>query len=207
MQHPSYIPLSKVSSEKYPDYNSDNIFVFDEIFPKWMEDDHEYQMLLEKWEYGHLTDSSVPDRKPFFGRQLFHKQLNYSEQFTPVVNNIISALARGICPMIDSEGAWEDLYRVSFNGQLTGMEAGLHCDTQERNHLWTAVYFVNEADGDLQFYVSKDDQTPTDKVEFKKGRFVVFPSGYAHNALAPEKSDWRITIAIMFEFNTERQYK
>ena len=200
----NFVPLTKL--EKYPDYNSSNIFVHDEIFPKYLEDEHEYQMQLEKWEYGHMTDSSNPDYKPFFGRQLFHRKLNYQEPFPLIVNNLISALHRVLIWQIDPKGEWMGLYRVSFNGQVKGMTAGLHVDTTERNNFWTAVYFVNNADGDLQFYNNREEKVPTDKVEFKKGRIVMFPSGYAHNALAPETSDWRISIGIMFDFKTDRQY-
>jgi hypothetical protein len=65
----------------------------------------------------------------------------------------------------------------------------------------------NEADGDLTFYKHDTDRVKTDSIEYKKGRIVIFPSGYAHEAQPPSKTKWRTTIAVMFDLDTKKQYE
>jgi len=200
------IPLSSLK-ESYPDYCSSNIFVYDDVFPKWLEYDHERQLQLTKWEYGHITDANKLDKNDrFFGKQLFHLAQNHQEPLPAVVTNICAAIEGALAPNIDSDGEFRGIYRVSLNGQTKGMRPGAHIDTVERNSHWTAVYFANESDGGLQFYDNITNLNPTDCVDFQRGRIVIFPSGYAHEALAPT-TPWRVSIGIMFEYKTDRQYK
>jgi hypothetical protein len=65
---------------------------------------------------------------------------------------------------------------------------------------------ANISDGALTFYTNNTDNIKTDSVEFVPGRIVVFPSGYTHEAEAPVQSKWRVTIGIMFDLDTRRQY-
>jgi len=200
------IPLSQLK-QSYPDYCSSNIFVYDDVFPAWQVADHARQLQLIQWEYGHMTDATkLGEYDRFFGRQLFHLAQNHSENMPPVVTNIAAAIEGALCHNIDKDGEFRGIYRVSLNGQTKGMRPGPHVDTVEKNYHWTAVYFANEADGDLQFYDNIKDLNPTDCVDFKLGRIVIFPSGYAHEALAPT-TPWRVSIGIMFEHKTDRQYK
>lgn len=200
------IPLSSLK-EAYPNYCSSNIFVYDDVFPLWQVADHERQTNFIQWEYGHMTDSTKLDKNDrFFGRQLFHLAQNHQEAMPAMVTNVCAAIEGVLCRNIDSEGEFRGIYRVSLNGQTKGMRPGEHVDTVEKNYHWTAVYFANDSDGGLQFYDNIKDLNPTDIVDYKKGRIVIFPSGYAHEALAPT-TPWRVSVGIMFEYKTDRQYK
>jgi hypothetical protein len=86
------------------------------------------------------------------------------------------------------------------------MKAGIHVDTKERNTFWTAVYMVNDSDGDLAFYKNDSDRTLVDSVPFKTGRIVIFPSGYVHEGKPPVTKKWRVTVGVMFDLNTNKQY-
>ena len=193
------------NSAPYPDFDPDNVLIFDGMFPDYLVEEHEAQMLMYQWEYGHSTDATKPYDK-FFGRQIFHRaQGGNQAPAPPCVNNLTSLIASVIAPNIDKEANYLGLYRISANGQTPNMIAGAHKDTTERNNFWTAVYMVNAADGDLVFY--NDAGEEKDRAEYKKGRTVVFPSGYMHEAEPPVNTKWRITLGIMFEIETNRQYK
>ena len=203
-----YQPIPLVKQEPYPEYNSSNIFVFDDCFPNYLVQEGIFQMGIFQWEYGHMTDHTNKDNDLFFGKQLFHKlQGGHQGQFPPIVANIIALIEHVLSKQIDPDAEWRGIYRVSCNGQTQNMKAGIHVDTKERNSFWTAVYMANEADGPLQFYKHDNDRTPTDSVDFKLGRIVIFPAGYAHEALPPVSSKWRVTIAVMFDLDTKRQYQ
>ena len=196
------VPLKPV--KPYPKFDPNNVLIFDDMFPRYLVEEHEVQMLMYHWEYGHFTDSTKPYDK-FFGRQIFHRlQGGNQSPAPPLINNLNALISNFIVHHIDKDAQFLGFYRISANGQTPNMIAGAHVDTTERNHFWTAVYMVNEGDGDLIFY-SGDKEA--ERVEFKKGRTVVFPSGYMHEALPPTKTKWRITIGIMFELATERQYQ
>lgn len=195
------VPLK--STKPYPKFNPNNVLIFDDMFPQYLIEEHEVQMLMYHWEYGHFTDSNKPYDK-FFGRQIFHRlQGGNQAPSMPFINNLTALISSFISYHIDSEAKYLGLYRISANGQTPGMIAGAHVDTTDRNHYWTAVYMAS-GDGDLVFY---DDGKEVDRVEFKKGRLAVFPSGYMHEALPPTETKWRMTIGIMFEIDTERQFK
>jgi hypothetical protein len=190
------------SNKPYPKFNPDNVLIFDDMFPPYLQDEHEVQMLMYHWEYGHFTDHTKPYDK-FFGRQMFHRAQGGSQaQTPPFINNLTSLLSSVICHLIDPDAQYLGLYRISANGQTPGMIAGVHVDTKERNGFWTAVYMVNDGDGDLVFY--DENNIEKDRAVFKKGRLVVFPSGYMHEALPPTNTKWRVTIGIMFEISTNK---
>lgn len=195
------VPLK--ANKPYPKFNPDNVLIFDDMFPKYLAEEHEVQLLMYHWEYGHLTDATKPYDK-FFGRQIFHRlQGGNQAPSPPFINNLTALISNFIAYHIDKDANYLGLYRISANGQTPGMIAGAHVDTNERNNFWTAVYMVNDSDGDLVFH---QDGNEAERVEFKKGRMVVFPSGYLHEAEPPSKSKWRMTIGIMFELTTDRQY-
>lgn len=201
-------PVPLKNTTPYPEYNSSNIFVFDDCFPTFLFDDGVYQLGITQWEYGHMTDSSNPENDMFFGRQLFHAlQGGQQAPYPPIVSNFIALVERVLCKQIDPTANWQGIYRVSLNGQTQGMKAGVHVDTRERNTFWTAVYMANYSDGDLSFYKSDTDRIPTDSIEFRPGRIVIFPSGYAHEAKPPVNTKWRVTAAIMFDLDTKKQYE
>ena len=200
-------PTPLIKQEPYPEYNSNNVFVFDDCFPPYLVADGEFQIGITQWEYGHYTDINNPANDLFFGRQLFHTlQGGYQAQFPPVASNLIALLQEVLSKQIDTNAEWQGIYRVSLNGQTPGQHAGIHVDTKECNTLWTAIYMSNKGDGDLTFYKSDTDRTQTNSIEYKQGRIIIFPSGYAHEAQPPTKTKWRTTVAVMFDLKTKRQY-
>ena len=199
-------PLKNI--DPYPEYNSDNIFVFDDCFPEYLVADGEYQIGITQWEYGHYTDIENTSNDLFFGRQLFHAlQGGMQAQFPPIVSNFVALLEQVLSKQIDPTATWNGIYRVSLNGQTPNQRAGIHVDTKECNTLWTAIYMSNTADGDLTFYKHDLDRTKTDSIEYKKGRIVIFPSGYPHEAQPPAATKWRTTVAVMFDLSTKKQYE
>jgi len=202
-----YKPMPLTSSVPYPEYNSNNIMVFDDYLPQYLVNDGIHQLSLMQWEYGHVTDANNLENDVFFGRQLYHKlQGGVQAQFPAIVSNLTAAIERIIAPQIDPNATFQGIYRISANGYTQNMKVGPHIDTRECNTLWTAVYMANISDGALTFYTNNTDNIKTDSVEFVPGRIVVFPSGYTHEAEAPVQSKWRVTIGIMFDLDTRRQY-
>jgi len=80
-----------------------------------------------------------------------------------------------------------------------------HCDINKGG--WTAIYYVNNSDGDTIIFNEK----PTDpflndeelsikkRIKNKKGRFVMFNQDYLHAGMPPINSDYRVVINFNFK--------
>jgi len=67
-----------------------------------------------------------------------------------------------------------------------------HTDTREAG-AFTAIYYVNDCDGDTVFL--NEDNTET-RVSPKANRFVMFPANIYHCGNTPKKSDRRVVINL-----------
>jgi len=179
------------------DYNENKVYVIDDTFPTFLENFHEQEMTVYPMQFGHQTEGTYDYH--FFGKSLFERGKDPNDVPTTVVN--LKEAIKAICGGLDKDGKFDGIWRVHVNGQTAGMKAGPHTDVDGDKESWTAVYFVNDSDGDLQFYKSKTDLTPTECIPFKRGRLVMFPSVFCHEALPPTRP-WRVTIGVCFHFRS-----
>ena len=77
-----------------------------------------------------------------------------------------------------------------------------HMDDDINEDSWTLIYYVNDSNGDTIFYKDKNSDKETYRVKYKRGKMVLFPSSFVHQALAPSE-EWRVSIGMMFKLKTK----
>lgn len=75
------------------------------------------------------------------------------------------------------------------------MNNAIHIDEQNEN-FYTLLYYVNDADGNTQFF--DDDKNLIDEVQPEQGKFIIFKSNQLHAAGIPIKYKKRIVINTVF---------
>lgn len=181
--------------------NKELIFEFDEFLPSWLVKSGELQFKTFGFEYGHHA-STLDDGEPFFGKMLYLREDGLNRTGPGIVNNIVDYLTLELLPQIDNRGKFKELQRIAVNGQLPGQNPKAHIDTESSPHLWTLVYYVSGNSGDTVFYQSLKNRQEIHRCKFKKGKAVLFPSPYCHQAEGPD-SGWRVSLGVTFEWHTD----
>mgnify|MGYP000314676583 CR=1 FL=1 len=75
-----------------------------------------------------------------------------------------------------------------------------HVDDSEQN-VYTAIYYVNDSDGDTYFF--DEDLNVTNTITPKKGRMVLFDSNKFHSSSSPINSEYRIVMNTVFKLLSE----
>jgi len=180
----------------FPKQTVDAVKIYDDLIPDYLLISSQNLIPQIQWEYGHRTyddDHSIGTN--FFGFQYYHAKAGPMVKPTiPFVYTLFDCVEYKIAPSI---GKFKDFYKGVFNGQTPDQNPGLHEDSQIVNNMWTAVYYYNDADGGTEIYDNTSKELIT-TAEFKKGRFVVFPSWYLHRA-QQTTFPFRISAAVMFE--------
>lgn len=83
--------------------------------------------------------------------------------------------------------------RVLINGQPPTFEGGIHQDN-ENNIFMSVVYHAHGDSGDTIFY---RDGEEFDRITFKPGRILIFPSNLYHRGAAPENG-YRCSIGYLY---------
>jgi len=100
------------------------------------------------------------------------------------------------------------LRRIKFNLLWRVKEAAgrwniPHIDTDDRvnafNNKWSAVYYVNNADGDTCLFYPEG----IERVSPKRGRVLIFPANISHASSNPVVSQDRIVINFVMETENE----
>lgn len=98
--------------------------------------------------------------------------------------------------------------KINFNPQVSRYYQDKcmhpHCDMNEGGY--TAIYYVNESDGDTIIFNEKtmdpflkgEELSIKKRIKNKRGRFVMFNQDYLHAGMLPTKSDYRVVINFNF---------
>jgi len=180
--------------------NTNLIYEFDNNIPEWAVRSGEVAFKTFTFEYGHHA-ATIDDGCPYFGKMLYLREENVSLGVPTIIQNLLDCLQVEILPTVDPDGKFIEVQRIAVNGQTETQTPAAHIDTNTDPSLWTIVYYANDSSGDTLFFNSINDLTEVFRSKFKRGKIVLFPACFAHQALAP-KTDWRITVGITFEWHT-----
>ena len=95
------------------------------------------------------------------------------------------------------------ILRCKFNFLPRGTDSTYHyphIDNPE-NGVMTALYYVNDSDGDTCFFDA--DHNVTHRIPPKKGSMVVFESNKFHSSSSPINSEYRIVMNTVFKLLSE----
>ena len=177
---------------------ADNIFCFDNLLPEWIVKWGADQMSSFDWRYG---QASYPGGGKFFGQILKDHGGHYCEPWPPIVGIIFEAFIRTKLEELLPDAQFLETKKIIVNGQLPNTPANPHADTVASN-MWTLVYHCSDTDGDNLFFDENDGNlVEINRIAFKQGRCVLFPSWYIHQGLVPTDG-WRITIAFHMLINS-----
>lgn len=99
--------------------------------------------------------------------------------------------------------------KINFNPQVSKYYKDMcmhpHCDMNENG--FTAIYYLNESDGDtlifnektMKPFLNEKELSIKKRVKNKKGRFVMFNQDYLHAGMPPIESDYRVVINYNFK--------
>jgi len=98
--------------------------------------------------------------------------------------------------------------KVNYNPQVNISEDECmhpHCDINKGGY--TAIYYVNDSDGDTVIFnektmdpvFNKEELSIKKRIKSKKGRLVMFDQDYLHAGMPPTKSDYRVVINFNFK--------
>lgn len=126
----------------------------------------------------------------------------YIDTIAPVLNMIASEFQQNI-----------SVVRMKFN-MLTNADSSEfhfpHTDVDETDDCYTAIYYVNGADGSTYLFdqfgpKQSDEVTIKSVVEPQKGKMVIFRADRFHASSSPVESDIRIVLNVVFKVNEDQQ--
>lgn len=149
------------------------------------------------WNQSHMFDdltynlTSLPDKE---------NQVDYPQLVCGIYNDndiVDSNLYKIVKPLINRI-QYSKLIRVKANLNVKHIRCDetkyghQHTDTTEEG-AYTAIYYVNDCDGDTVFLNGDGSET---RVSPKANRFVLFPATLYHCGNTPKQSDRRVVINI-----------
>lgn len=99
------------------------------------------------------------------------------------------------------------IVKMKFNMLTRGTSKEFHfphTDVDETDDCYTAIYYVNDADGPTYLFnefgpKETDDVTIKSVVEPQKGKLAIFKANRFHASSSPIESDFRIVLNIVFK--------
>lgn len=158
------------------------------------------------WFYNESSYSEK--RQPTIGNyvdypQLVHCILLDGKVLSPIEFDILHPLLQKLNP--------KEIFRIKCNMSFRSDDSGISSygyphvdfiDGKELN-LTTAVFYLNEADGDTILFNERvgtplESYTISQKIEPKPNRLLLFPSYVTHAGNSPKKYDRRVVININY---------
>jgi hypothetical protein len=181
-----------------------NIKVVDDVFPNWLLTTIQNSITdLKQWEYGRVKSSYNNEYENYYNCVLWHK--NYPEATDPLggLSNVIaSCFALELLP-----AGPKSLQILRLNGTTPASKQYPHRDCNisqpDVDQLWTIVWWPYSSDGGLRFWEDQIDvDSPSQIVEYKPNRAVIFPSSIPHASVTP--SDWPMRVSLNSVWNIPR---
>lgn len=187
----------------------DKIFVLDDFLPSWLQDSLDQRLKDYKgWKISNVLSPFIVNGEQ--GKECFCTKVLYEANREPWDDaGGITTLLNEYCTREGIFKALPDaqikaLLRVRLNGTFKLLPVYPHEDANpDDKDIWTIIYYVNDSDGGTNFYHDKGD-TLAKTVSYKKGRAVMFPAPYYHNAETPVDHSTRITAALMYAIESSK---
>ena len=176
------------TEQHHRDKSSDRVLVVDDIFDDQAVVDSELFFYGDfMWSYNNGSTEEDKDSVKFF-----FARADESFKAQSIFDNFKLEMEKKNILRIDANPL-----EVFVNGQTYGLDGSLHMDNS-MPYYYTLLYMVNSGDtsdiGDFLFQKPGEDETTT--IDFKPGRFILFPSCWKHTGLAPKvKNKFRMTLA------------
>jgi hypothetical protein len=182
------------------------IFIFEDIFDKWLTDFGSKQLESLEFIYGNNAGHYSPNEK-WFGCTLYDETIGFKKNHIPSFFHLILEIFQyKLLPAVLPESVFLGVVKGIVNGMLPCTPGGVHQDNEFNARSWSLVYFANDSDGDLVFKKNNEDNTEVFQATFKKGNLVMFPSSFYHVAMPPTSS-WRITVGVTCIIETILNYE
>jgi hypothetical protein len=188
------------------------INIVDNVISKEQQDMLERVFLSSDFPWFFYNATGSIDRKSSYSDNIFDS-FQFVHNF--VVNEAINSGYFGMLSEVCNNLAIKEnihtfnMHRVKANltfpqlGFKKGMYKPVHVDIDRPNYI-TAIYYVNDSDGDTLFFKDVDsmqqenDFTVLKRISPKKGSLVYFPSNILHSSEFPLESEKRCVINFNF---------
>ena len=190
--------------------NKNNILVFDDLFPDFLQSQVEAVVPHLPLRFGHRglgydqgyrTFSEQWTREVQHGIEISHT--NFLADMPWELKSMWTVVHHAKTKLFKKLTEDLQLNQVQINLSTEEHYGGIHTDapddTEQMKHPnWipshTMVYYV-QGDTGTRFW-NKDEIFH--EVDFKKGRAIIFPSSYRHEGLSPKEVSPRVTIGFIF---------
>ena len=173
-----------------------NIKIVDDVFPNWLLTTIQQGISnLKQWEYGRVESSYEGEFENYYNCVLLHK--NYPEADDPLkgLSNVMaSCFALELLP-----NGPKALEVLRLNGTTPASKQFPHrdCDMKldDVKNTMSVVWYPFDSNGDLRFWESQVDlEKPSEVVEYKCNRAIIFPSHIPHAGISP--TDWPMRVSV-----------
>lgn len=173
-----------------------DIKVVDDVFPDWLLSTIQNGISnLKQWEYGSVQSAYEGEYENYYNCVLWHK--NYPEADDPLkgLSNVMaSCFALTLLP-----NGPKALQVLRLNGTTPASVQYPHrdCDMKldDVANTYSVVWYPFESTGGLRFWESEINvDTPSQIIEYKCNRAVIFPSSIPHAGISP--TDWPMRVSV-----------
>ena len=155
---------------------------------------------IEEFDSHHWKDKSTQEGCSFshFFLTDFGDKSSYFEKIEPLIGSLLIASRINMLPCRIRLNLIQSVPNYGKNNHYTP-----HVDSNYGNSL-TAIYYVNDADGDTILFKTPKEKDPSKDLEIikrispKKGSVVCFPTETIHAGQPPMKSEYRAVINFNF---------
>lgn len=182
------------------------IFEYPNLLDRFTMDFIEHSLIQYPVSYGHTALWSDDDEDKFFGRGFFWDK--FLETFNAVnlpsgVDYLADYVIRKGTTLIHEDAVFCSIQRVVLNGQTQINTPKIHIDHNTPRH-WSFLYYItSHASGGTMIYDNINTRNEYHHCEYEQGKFLIFPSAYAHQALPPvQKDHWKMSLNVVLELDT-----
>ena len=152
------------------------------------------------WYYIHSSDSSEDDPVVFFTND---KRSKWTKNLEPTLFEDFYRTKQLLSDFEDQSNVMiKSVSRSYLNGHTYGLDGKWHVDDDlnigDKNLYYTILYMMNSGDtsGIGGFEYIDPDVPKVQEIDFKSGRFIMFPSEWEHRGLSTTvKNKMRVTLA------------
>ena len=173
-----------------------DIRVVDNVFPDWLLTTIQNGISnLKQWEYGNVQSAYENKVENYFNCVLWHK--NYPDADDPL-KGLSNVIASCFALKLLDQGP-KSLQVLRLNGTTPASVQYPHrdCNMQvdDVDNTYSVVWYPFESTGGLRFWESDIDiNNPSQTIDYKCNRAVLFPSAIPHAGVNP--TEWPMRVSV-----------
>jgi len=173
-----------------------DLIVVDDYFPDWQVERVSDFLKLMPVVYSNTSEFDYTKTR-FFGTMLMEMDNWVAHPFPPYW--FVDYFNMCIINDILKDRDIQHCHRMLLNGQVPGLDGANHQDDPEVGRFMSVIYHASGDSGDTVCVTPEGEEI--DRVTFKPGRIVIFPSEIWHRGDSPSQG-YRVSLGCMYPLVT-----